>query len=67
MWWNKIPSQFGSSKIASRRVAKTPAPASTVAPAKTAVDTIEDETEDEFEVHEHFKVSGTAQYHHCCY
>jgi hypothetical protein len=58
-WWAKVPSQFSSSKIAARGIAKAPAP------AKTVTDTIEDETEDEFEVHEHFKVSENTQHFPC--
>ena len=56
MWWNQVPSEFSSSKVAPRRTANPPVPVAVV-PTKTVPDAVEDETEDEFEVHEHFKVS----------
>jgi hypothetical protein len=56
MWWNQVPSEFSSSRTAPRQRVKTFAPAAGI-PVKATADTIEDETEDEFEVHENFKVS----------
>jgi hypothetical protein len=59
-WWTAIPNELSHRKIKAKAKTQKRAPA---ANAKTVVESSEDETDDEFETHEHFKVSQ-LQYAH---
>jgi hypothetical protein len=53
-WWSAVPTRLSVPKVPTKSKAKKPAQA---AKPKVAVDSSDEETEDEFETHDNFKVS----------
>lgn len=56
-WWTAISEQITPAEVTPRSEPKKPAPAPKR--GKNVIDSTEDETDDEFETHEHFKVNNT--------
>ena len=56
-WWTLLPDRLSLPRIASKSKPKGP---QEVKPKEAGTDSSEDETEDEFETHENFKVSGLS-------